>query len=166
MWRRLHPDDRDRVWEGVQEALREKKDLAADFRIILPDGTVKYLESNTHHLFSSVGALVEAISTHVDVTERKRAQEEHEKLRQLESDLAHMNRVSMMGELAASLSHAADRQRPQQRPCGPEFSGKAAGRLGLCQGGTQLRCGRYRPRPRHRRPDPGSQEEAPAKGAC
>jgi PAS domain S-box-containing protein len=105
MWRRLHPDDRDRVWEGVQEALREKKDLAADFRIILPDGTVKYLESNTHHLFSSVGALVEAISTHVDVTERKRAQEEHEKLRQLESDLAHMNRVSMMGELAASLSH-------------------------------------------------------------
>jgi C4-dicarboxylate-specific signal transduction histidine kinase len=85
--------------------LREKKDLAADFRIILPDGTVKYLESNTHHLFSSVGALVEAISTHVDVTERKRAQEEHEKLRQLESDLAHMNRVSMMGELAASLSH-------------------------------------------------------------
>jgi PAS domain S-box-containing protein len=105
MWRRIHPDDRDRVREAVQEALREKKDFAADFRITLSDGTVKHLESNTHHLFSSVGALVEAISTHVDVTERKRAQEEHDKLRQLESDLAHMNRVSMMGELAASLSH-------------------------------------------------------------
>jgi C4-dicarboxylate-specific signal transduction histidine kinase len=39
------------------------------------------------------------------VTERKRAQEEHARLRQLESDLAHMNRVSMMGELAASLAH-------------------------------------------------------------
>ena len=45
------------------------------------------------------------VATHVDVTERKRAQEEHERLRQLESDLAHMNRVSIMGELAASLAH-------------------------------------------------------------
>ena len=45
------------------------------------------------------------VATHVDVTERKRAQEEHERLRQLESDLAHMNRLSIMGELAASLAH-------------------------------------------------------------
>ena len=45
------------------------------------------------------------VATHVDVTERKRAQEEHERLRQLESDLAHVNRVSIMGELAASLAH-------------------------------------------------------------
>ena len=43
--------------------------------------------------------------TQIDVTERKRAEEEHERLRQLESDLAHMNRLSMMGELAASLAH-------------------------------------------------------------
>jgi PAS domain S-box-containing protein len=41
----------------------------------------------------------------LDLTERKRAQEEHEKFRRLESDLAHMNRVSIMGELAASLAH-------------------------------------------------------------
>ena len=39
------------------------------------------------------------------MTERKRAQEEHKRLRQLESDLAHVNRLSMMGELAASLAH-------------------------------------------------------------
>ena len=41
----------------------------------------------------------------LDLTERKRAEEEHERLRQLESDLAHVNRLSMMGELAASLAH-------------------------------------------------------------
>jgi signal transduction histidine kinase len=40
-----------------------------------------------------------------DVTERKRAENERERLRQLEADLAYMNRVSMMGELAASLAH-------------------------------------------------------------
>jgi signal transduction histidine kinase len=56
-------------------------------------------------VFSPLGALVEAVSTHVDVTERKRAQHEHERLRQLESDLARMNRLSMMGELTASLAH-------------------------------------------------------------
>jgi PAS domain S-box-containing protein len=105
MWQRIHPDDRDRVREAVQEALREKKDFICEFRILLPDGTVKYIEATTSHVFSPLGALVEAVSSHVDVTERKRAQDEHEKLRQLESDLAHMNRLSMMGELAASLAH-------------------------------------------------------------
>ncbi len=105
MWQRIHPDDRGKVREEVQEALRQKTDFVAEFRILLPDGTVKYLEATTHHEFSSIGALLEAVSTHVDVTERKRAQDERERLRQLELDLAHMNRLSMMGELAASLAH-------------------------------------------------------------
>jgi PAS domain S-box-containing protein len=105
MWQRVHPDDRDRVWEEVQEALRQKRDFAGEFRILLPDGTVKYIEAANHHEFSSLGALVEAVSTHVDVTDRKRAQDEHERLSRLESDLAHMNRLTMMGELAASLAH-------------------------------------------------------------
>ena len=43
--------------------------------------------------------------TGADVTATMRAQEEHERLRQLELDLAHMNRLSMMGELAATLAH-------------------------------------------------------------
>jgi PAS domain S-box-containing protein len=105
MWQRIHPDDRDRVRNEVQEALRQKRDFSAEFRILLPDGTVKYLEATTYHEFSPLGALVEAVSTHADVTERKRAQDEHERLRQLEADLAHMNRLSMMGELSASLAH-------------------------------------------------------------
>jgi signal transduction histidine kinase len=61
--------------------------------------------SGLWYKFSASGELVEVVSTIIDVTERKRAQEEHKRLRQLESDLAHMNRVSMMGELAASLAH-------------------------------------------------------------
>jgi PAS domain S-box-containing protein len=105
MWQRIHPGDRDEVRREVQEALRQKRDFAAEFRILLPDGTVKYLEATTRHVFSESGVLVEAVSTHVDVTERKRAQQEHERLRQLETDIAHMNRVSMMGELTASLAH-------------------------------------------------------------
>ena len=105
MWERIHPDDRERLWGEVQEALREKRDFLAEFKILLPDGTVKYVEANTHHEFSPLGALLEVVCTNVDVTERKRAQDEREQLRQLEADLAHINRVSTMGELAASLSH-------------------------------------------------------------
>jgi PAS domain S-box-containing protein len=105
MWGRIHPDDREAVWEEVQDAIREQREMFRDFRILLPDGTVKYLESNTYHEFSPLGELIEVICTNVDVTDRKRAQDERERLRQLEADLAHINRLSMMGELAASLSH-------------------------------------------------------------
>ena len=75
MWQRIHPDDRDRVWEEVQEALRQKRDFSSEFRILLPDGTIKYLEAATYHEFSSSGALAEAVSTHIDLTGRKRAEE-------------------------------------------------------------------------------------------
>jgi PAS domain S-box-containing protein len=47
----------------------------------------------------------ESVAFVLDLSERKRAEAERERLHQLEADLAHMNRVSMMGELAASLAH-------------------------------------------------------------
>ncbi len=75
IWQRIHPDDRDRVYEGVQEAIREKRDYTVEFRIVLPDGTDKYLQSCSRHLFSERGELVEVLGTHIDVTERKRAEE-------------------------------------------------------------------------------------------
>jgi PAS domain S-box-containing protein len=102
---RIHPDDRERVNAETDEALRQKRDFTLEFRIVLTNGTVKYIESTGRPFFSADGELVEIVATHVDVTERKRAQEEHERLRQLETDIAHLNRVSMMGELAASLAH-------------------------------------------------------------
>ncbi len=105
VWQRIHPDDLDRVNENIERAVREKRSRANEFRILLPDGTVKHVESACNPVFSASGELVEIIGTGVDVTERKRAQEEHERLRQLESDLAHMNRLGIMGEQAASLAH-------------------------------------------------------------
>ena len=51
------------------------------------------------------GAPVAILESNNDITDRKRAEEERERLRQLETDLAHINRVSMMGELAASIAH-------------------------------------------------------------
>jgi PAS domain S-box-containing protein len=102
---RIHPDDRDRMDMATEEAVREKRAFALEFRIVLPDGTVKYIESTGYPLLSADGELSEMIATLVDVTERKHAQKEHERLRQLESDLAHLNRLGIMGELTASLAH-------------------------------------------------------------
>jgi PAS domain S-box-containing protein len=105
MWERIHPEDRDSVRAANQGAVHQKTDMMAEFRLLLPDGTIKWVEETSYHVFSSRGTLAEVISTTVDVTERWRAQNEREKLRQLELDFARMNRVSMMGELGASLSH-------------------------------------------------------------
>jgi len=51
------------------------------------------------------GNIVRWYGTLTDIEDRKRAEQEREKLRQLEDDLAHINRVSMLGEMAASLAH-------------------------------------------------------------
>jgi PAS domain S-box-containing protein len=74
MWQRIHPDDRGRVWERVQEAVRQKRDYAGEFRIVLPDGTIKYLDVTAHHRFSARGEVVQILRTNVDVTEGKRAE--------------------------------------------------------------------------------------------
>ncbi len=101
---RIHPDDRDRVRKQVFEALQQRGKYEIEFRTVLPEGTVKHLESVGHSVLSATGEL-EMVATHIDVTERKRAQKERQRLRELESELAHMNRLSIMGELTASLAH-------------------------------------------------------------
>src|ERR1700694_3671447 len=103
--RRIHSHERDRVVEHVQKAVREKGDYAVEFRIVLPEGNVKHIHGLGHPVFSASGELVEVVGTQLDVTERKRAEEERERLRQLQADLAHINRVTTMGELTASLAH-------------------------------------------------------------
>ena len=64
-----------------------------------------YVKASGKPVFDADGEFRGYRGTGTDVTALMRAQEEHERLRQLESDLAHMNRLSMMGELAASLAH-------------------------------------------------------------
>src|SRR6195256_3513757 len=84
---RIHPDDRDRLNAEVERALDEKKRYSAAYRIVLPDGTVKHLESIGQPVFSTSGELVEVVATQIDVTERKRAEqalrESEYKLRQI-----------------------------------------------------------------------------------
>ncbi len=69
------------------------------------DRTPMYVKASGKPVFDTKGEFRGYRGTGIDVTATMRAQEEHEKLRQLESDLAHMNRLGIIGEEAASLVH-------------------------------------------------------------
>ena len=71
----------------------------------MPDGSVKHVRVLARRTPAEDAESVVFVGAVTDITERKRAEEEHARLRQLEADLARINRVSMMGELAASLAH-------------------------------------------------------------
>ena len=101
----IHPDDRDKVALASDRTFRTKVKCDVEFRILKPDGTVRHIHGIGDPVLSPNGELIQVLGTMVDVTERKQADEAREKLRQLEADLAHINRVSTMGELTASLAH-------------------------------------------------------------
>ena len=74
--RMMHPEDRDRFNERVEKAFREKGDFVQDYRIVLPDGTIKHLHEIGHPVLDETGNIIEYVGTEVDVTERKRSEEE------------------------------------------------------------------------------------------
>ncbi len=73
---RIHPEDRPKVDEAFESAIRAQRDYVFDFRIVLPDGTTKYCHSIGHPVVNQGGDLVEFIGTVMDVTESRRAEEE------------------------------------------------------------------------------------------
>jgi PAS domain S-box-containing protein len=85
--RLVHPEDRNRFNEQVDQALRAKADLVQDYRIVLPDGTVKHIHAIGHMVLDETGNIIEGVGTDMDVTERKQSEDkirEHEvELRQI-----------------------------------------------------------------------------------
>jgi PAS domain S-box-containing protein len=103
-YKTIHPDDEPVVWEIINNAIHARTDFEIpEYRICRPDGTIRFLRAIGHH--SPSGEMGEFVGITMDITERKRAEAQRERLRQLEADLARVNRVNMMGELAAALAH-------------------------------------------------------------
>ena len=102
---RVHPEDRFK-WKGtIERAIVEKADYDLEFRILLTNGMVKWIRTVGHPVLSNTGDLEQFVGSSTDITALKSAEQEREKLRQLEADLAHIDRVSTLGEMAASLAH-------------------------------------------------------------
>ncbi len=96
------PEDRAKWQEATDQAIGEKSDYDVEFRILLPDGTVKHIHSVGHPVLQASGDLLQFVGSSMDISASKRAEEA---LRQAQADLARVNRVTTMGELTASLAH-------------------------------------------------------------
>src|SRR5258708_98298 len=71
----IHPEDRDWVKKRFEGSLRERVDTFAEYRALLPDGTVRHISASGHPVLNENGELIEFIGTATDVTERKRLEE-------------------------------------------------------------------------------------------
>jgi PAS domain S-box-containing protein len=98
---RIHPGDRDRLNAEVRRAVGEKRRYSVAYRIVLPNGTVKHLETIGQPAFSASGKLVEIVATQTDVTDRKRAEDA---LRRSEAYLAEAQQLSVTGSFGWSIS--------------------------------------------------------------
>jgi signal transduction histidine kinase len=97
----VHPEDREWALQFCQTATAEKRDHDFEYRMIAADGSVVWLHDRVTVVVEG-DRVTRARGVMVDLTNRKQAEEG---LRQAQADLAHVSRVSTMGELTASLAH-------------------------------------------------------------
>jgi PAS domain S-box-containing protein len=105
LYERIHPEDMAGVKEALEQGIREKVMYEYDYRIIHPNGAIRDIHLVGHPVLSPTGELIESVGTVVDITERKRAEEDRERLRQAQDNLARVSRMTTMTELTASLAH-------------------------------------------------------------
>src|ERR1700739_3389426 len=82
--RRVHPEDRDLWQRAIEQAIRERSDYEVEFRILLPDGALKWIHTVAHRVLNTEGEVDRFVGSSMDVTERKRADE---KIRRNEREL-------------------------------------------------------------------------------
>jgi PAS domain S-box-containing protein len=98
---RIHPDDRAHAQQTIDRASSDGRDFDHEYRLLMPDGSAKYVHATAHAVTDASGG-VEFVGAVTDVTARKRAEE---KLHEAQAELAHVARVTALGELAASIAH-------------------------------------------------------------
>jgi PAS domain S-box-containing protein len=101
----IHPDDVDAHVARWRTALARGEPFESEARHRSASGAYRWFLVQAVPLRDKNGRIVKWYGTLTDIEERKRAEAERERLRQLEAHLAHTNRLSMLGELTASLAH-------------------------------------------------------------
>ena len=101
VFQRIHPDDRAGARQTIDRASRDGKDFNHGYRLLMPDGSIKYVHATAHAVTDASGS-IEFVGAVTDITARRRAEEE---LHQAQAGLAHVTRVTALGELTASIAH-------------------------------------------------------------
>jgi PAS domain S-box-containing protein len=94
---RIHPEDRPIETQNYERANLAKIDFESDYRIVLPDGSIKHVHNIGHPVLSESGDIREFVGTVIDITDRKRAEEA---IRRSEAYLAEAQRLSHTGSWA------------------------------------------------------------------
>ncbi len=98
---RTHPDDRAPLQRLLERVTAERQNWEVEHRLVMPDGTIKHIHVVAHATSEPANGL-EYVGALMDVTDTKRAQEA---LHQAQAELAHVTRVTTLGELTASIAH-------------------------------------------------------------
>jgi PAS domain S-box-containing protein len=98
---RSHPNDNARVRQLIDRASRDGKDWEIEHQLLMPDGSIKFAHVVARATTDESGG-VEFVGAIMDVSAAKRAELE---LRQAQAELAHISRVTTVGELTASIAH-------------------------------------------------------------
>jgi PAS domain S-box-containing protein len=97
----IHPDDRPLIEAATQEGLAGRP-FEVEFRIVLPDGRVRWIMSRGKTLFDEAGLPRRMVGIKVDITARKQTELE---LKDQQRELAHIDRLAMVGELSVAIAH-------------------------------------------------------------
>jgi PAS domain S-box-containing protein len=104
---RNHIEDQKRIRELFEKSRTQKTDYEADYRIVLPDGTIKHLHAVGHPVLNEAGDLVEFVGTAMDITERKQREEA---LRRSEGYLAEAQKLTHTGSWAVRVPQMENAQ--------------------------------------------------------
>jgi two-component system sensor kinase FixL len=126
---RLHPDDRESVLKAVDSSLGAGAEYQSEYRVVLPDGQVRWIAGRGHVEFDGDGQPVRMRGASVDITQRKQAEVEAARQR---NEMAHLSRVTTVGELSGSLAHELN------RPLGAILSNAQAAQRMLANGGVDV----------------------------
>jgi two-component system, LuxR family, sensor kinase FixL len=98
----VHPDDREGLQQAVNRSLTDATDYEAEYRVLLPDGRIRWIAARGRPELRPDKNTAFMRGVVLDITERRRSESE---LQELRHQLSHAGRLSVMGQLAASLAH-------------------------------------------------------------
>jgi two-component system, LuxR family, sensor kinase FixL len=127
---RVHPDDRNRIRQEIDDAIHKGKDYDSEYRAILSDGSVRWMSTRATVKFDENGKPARLLGISIDITARKQAELE---VLQHREELGHLSRVAAMGELAASIAHELN------QPLSGITSNASAGQRFIDRGDVDLR---------------------------
>ena len=105
-WQLVHPDDRQLVRHAFVAALKGQKSFGQDFRVLLPNGAVKFFHCQAQTQYGSDGRATYMAGSAQDITERKRMEDEVRKLALYDPLTGLPNRLLFREELERAMLRA------------------------------------------------------------